>query len=40
MVAALVAAGYTPDYAERRAIRIHPLIRHVGRNRYELIGRS
>lgn len=37
MTGALVAAGYTPTYAEMRAINSHPLIRRVGANRYCLI---
>jgi hypothetical protein len=38
MMVALVAAGYSPTYAEMRAINARPLIRRVGANRYRLIG--
>ena len=40
MVAALVDAGYGAAFAEDRCIRNHPLIRHVGRDSYRLVGNA
>lgn len=38
MIAALVAAGYAATSARARKISSHPLIRHVGPDRYRLLG--
>jgi hypothetical protein len=38
MIAALVAAGYTTTSARSRKINSHPLIRHVGPDRYRILG--
>lgn len=38
MVEALVTAGYAPTSARGRKITTHPLIQHVGANRYRVLG--
>jgi hypothetical protein len=38
MIDALVAAGYAATSARARKISNHPLIRHVGPDRYRLLG--
>ncbi|HEY5877352.1 MAG TPA: hypothetical protein VIU11_00485 [Nakamurella sp.] len=40
IIDALVAAGYTPTSAEARKISSHPLIRHIGPDRYRIIDDS
>ena len=37
MIDALVTAGYTPTSAEARKISNHPLIRHIGPDRYRIV---